>query len=133
MPTRFRFHIILLLVLTLFGGWIVYWDLIISSPTDSSSQSGMKAAMYWFGFLSFALMSSLLYRLLRKQALKWLLVAYLSSLSIAILATESLVIIGQHQADRDKQTANLEDNRNLIPHQDAKSVPEVGIQEQSSQ
>ena len=110
MLTRFRFHMVLLLLLTMLGGGIIYWDLILPSPTDYASQSGMKAAMYWFGYLNFAMMSSWLYLLSRRLAWKWLLIAYLSSFSISVLATQSLVIMGHQQADLEKQTANLADN-----------------------
>lgn len=122
MLTRFRFHVFLLLVLAALGGWVIYKDLILASPTGYSSQSGMKAAMYWFGFLSFALMSSLLYRLLRRQAWKWMAISYLVSLSIAVLATESLVILGHQQAVREKQLEKLDGDGNAKQHQNAKSI-----------
>ena len=127
MLTRFRFHIVLLLLLTMLGGWIIYWDPILPSTTDYSNQSGMKAARYWFAFLNFAMLSSLLYLLLRRQAWKWLLVAYLSSLSISVLATQSLVIMGHQQADLEKQAANLAGNENSTPLQAAESIPGARI------
>ena len=82
----------------------------------------MKAAMYWFGFLSFALLSSLLYRLLRRQAWKWMVISYLVSLSVAVLATESLVILGHQQAVREKQRDKLDDNGNAKQHQNTKPI-----------
>lgn len=115
------------------GGWIIYWDLILPSPTDYSNQSGMKAAMYWFGFLNFATMSSLLYLLLRRQGWKWLLVAYLSSLSISVLATQSLVIMGHQQADFEREAANFAGNKNPTPLQGAKSIPGAEISKKLQQ
>ena len=84
----------------------------------------MKATMYWFGFLSFSLLSSLLYLLLRRQPWIWMLVAYLSSLSIAMLATESLVILGQQQAELEKRTIIHYDKKNPALPNDPKHIPD---------
>jgi hypothetical protein len=98
MFSRSGSQFIVFFVLSLIGGWIVYKDLTPPAQGGFALYDGMIAAMYWFALLLYALLSLTIGLALRKRSWRSLLLAHLFSVSVAIVATLTLVDLGQQFA-----------------------------------
>ena len=101
MSIRFFFHGLVLLFFASTGVWLIYKELVPTSQGGFPAHiySDMVAAMYWFGFLIYALLSSLFYKLLKGQSAKSLIIAHLFSIAVGMLGTAGIVTLGQHRAE----------------------------------
>ena len=97
---RVIFHIIVLALLVAIGAWLIYKDLLTTSEVNVSAFSGMLAAMYWFGFLIYALLVSLLFLMFKWRTWKSFLVTHLLCAAIGMFSTAGMVALGQLRAER---------------------------------
>jgi hypothetical protein len=98
MRIRLFIHIALIAVLAAVGAWMIRQDLTPASQGGFATLDGLAAAMYWFGGLCFALLSSALYVMLKKRSLQALLIAYLMAAGVAAVLTVGIVRVGQQAA-----------------------------------
>jgi hypothetical protein len=101
MRIRLFIHISLLAVLAAVGVWMIRQDLTPASQGGFTTLDGLAAAMYWFGGLSFALFSSVLYVILKRRSLQALVIAYLMAAGVAAVLTVGIVGVGQQAAQAD--------------------------------
>ena len=97
---RVIIHIILLTILVALGVWLVYIDLLTSSEVNFTPFSGMLAAMYWFGFLIYALLVSLLFLMFKWRTWKSFILAHLFCAAIGMFSTAGVVALGQFRAEQ---------------------------------
>ena len=109
---RVIFHIFVLTILVALGVWLIYKDILTTSEANFSTFSGMLAAMYWFGFLIYALFVTLLFLMLKWRTWKSFFIAHLFCAAIGMLSTAGVVTLGQMRAEQQLSTseANLETN-----------------------
>ena len=107
MAFRLAFHILILALLAAIGVWVVQQDLTPPSEGGFATLDGLAAAMYWFALLSYALISSVVYVILRKRAFQSLFIAYLVSAGVAIVATAWIVTLGQKYVEQTVQPQGL--------------------------
>jgi hypothetical protein len=105
---RVIFHAFVLVTLAALGVWLIYKDLLTTSETEFTSFSGMLAAMYWFGFLIYALLVTLLFRMLKWRTWKSFFIAHLFCAAIGILSTAGVAALGQLRAERHLSTSKAE-------------------------
>jgi hypothetical protein len=97
---RVIFHAFVLTALLTLGAWLIYKDLLTSSEGELTSFSGMHAAMYWFGFLIYALLVTLLFLMLKWRTWKSFFIAHLICAAIGMLSTAAVVTLGQLRAEQ---------------------------------
>jgi hypothetical protein len=117
---RVIFHVFVLTALVTLGVWLIYKDLLTTSEGELTAFSGMIAAMYWFGFLIYALLVTLLFRMLKWRTWKSFFIAHLFCVAIGILSTAGVAALGQLRAERHLSTseADLKANPQTQPPRD---------------
>ena len=126
---RVIIHIFVLTMLVALGVWLIYKDLLTTSELNFTAFSGMLAAMYWFGFLIYALLVTLLFRMLKWRTWKSFIIAHLFCAAIGMLSTAGVVALGQLRAERHLSTseAHLEANpETLTPPSTGSEAPPPG-------
>ncbi len=101
MSIRFGLHLGTLVVLAALGSWIV-WRALSPQPAEHAAViGGVQAASYWFAFLIYGLLASILYLFVRRRSVRALVIAHVVSALLAVVATVSLVMVShQHEARR---------------------------------
>ena len=93
----------------------------------------MLAAMFWFGFLIYALLVTLLFLMLKWRTWKSFIIAHLLCAAIGMFSTAGVVTLGQLRAERHLSTseAHLDANPETLaprsagseaPHPDTSTV-----------
>jgi hypothetical protein len=120
---RIIFHVFVLTALMALGVWLIYKDLFTTSEGNFTTFSGMLAAMFWFGFLIYALLVTLLFLRFKWRTWKSFFIAHLFCAAIGMLCTAAVVTRGQLRAERHLRTAEagLEAN----PQTQATQSPET--------
>jgi multisubunit Na+/H+ antiporter MnhE subunit len=116
-------HALLLILLFAFGVWVMIKDLLPPVQGGFSFFDGIIGAMYWFAFLLYALLSTILYFALRRFSWGTLMIAHIFSLFIAATCTVALITLGQQQAIREGYLESS--STEAVPLQFPNRQPEV--------
>ena len=103
MFSRTGTQFIVFFVLSLLGMWIIHNDLIPPSEGGFAFYDGMIAAMYWFAFLLYMLLSVVIGLTIRKRSWKGLFIVHILSAGIALAGTVVLINKGQQFATNEGQ------------------------------
>jgi hypothetical protein len=105
---RVIFHVFVLTALVTLGVWLIYKDLLTTSEGELTTFSGMIAAMYWFGFLIYALLVTLLFLVLKWRTWKSFFIAHLFCAAIGMLSTAAVVTLGQLRVEQHLSTSKAD-------------------------
>jgi hypothetical protein len=108
MLARVIFHVFVLTALITLGVWLIYKDLLTTPEGEFTSFSGMLAAMYWFGFLIYALLVTLLFYMLKWRTWKSFFITHLFCAAMGMLSTAAVVTLGQWRAQQHLSTAKAD-------------------------
>lgn len=98
MKIRLAIHLLLLISLGALGAWLLQTEMATVKQGGTAFFDGLAGAMYWFAFLVFGLLSSLLYLSLRRAGPVALVSGYLLSAVVAVGATIAIVREGRQAA-----------------------------------